>query len=202
MPTPEFAPLNDEIKSTDLLKDFKKNYPNALSMNQSLIIKMGFKKLPALGMCAYNIENNHIAISLLTTTGMKLIEAEKIKEKIKVLFVMPGLMKNQNNAKNLIKDVQSIYFHPCEKPTSCEVSKYNIIYTFKESQHKKVKLFFGKTKNDNNIKLRIKQIFDNDRVITEVYYYKYKKNIPIEIGLKNIKFNYSLQIKTREIFGG
>ncbi len=203
IPEPEFANLAIPPDYTKTLAEFRKSYPSALSMDQSAVIEIGFKKIATLGLCSYNSYNGDISLALMTTTGMKLIEIEKKSKKIKTRFLIHELSNKKNAGKQLVEDVKIIYCHPSSDYNFCELRKNSLTYGWTDSKNR-TELIFGKKADADDIELLVKKIYFDNSPVSIVYYHEYKlingKNVPVKISYFNKKFNYSLLLKTLKVF--
>ena len=202
VPESEFANFETRPDYEKILPEFRNTWPTKLSMDQSAVISIGYRKTASLGLCSFNADDKKISLALMTTTGVKLLEVENKSGITTTRFAIPELAKKENAGKQLVNDVRIIYFHSDRKYNYCELRKDRLIFGWADRYKNRTELIFGQTNASNPIELMEKKVyFDNDPV-SIVYYSDYKiingKKIPMTIGYLNKKFNYSLVLKTKK----
>lgn len=197
---PEFANFANPPDYKYVILRFKNNWPKKLSMDQTAVIEMGFTEIPAIGLCSFDSDNDEISLALMTTTGMKLIEIQKLDGKINNRFSIPELAKNKNSGKQLIEDVSTIYIHPQKKYDYCEIRKNSLVYGWTENIKNRTELVFGIKKGEKQLRLMEKRVYFDNNPVSYVYYSDYKMDIPMTVSYINKKFGYSLILKTQKVY--
>ena len=201
LPRAEFTDFTSHLKAREILNEFRKYSVKQISMNQAVIIRMGFREFTALGMCDYNTTTEEISLALMTTTGIKLIEVASKAGKINRCFTAPGFTKNGSRAERLIENVRNIYFQPKGDFSSYRVLPDRVICTWKDKQGK-TELLFGKAPDSEKIFLFEKRLYTANALAATVYYSNYRqingKDIPMTIAYRSSKYNYSLILKTKK----
>jgi len=204
IPKPEFANFATSPDLEKVLQKFRKSFPKELSMDQSAVISIGFRKTASLGLCSFNAYNKEIALALMTTTGVKLLEVSKKSGISKTRFAIPELAKKESAGKQLIHDVEVIYFQPNRKYDYCELRKEKLIFGWTDIYKNKTELIFGHTNESNPIELMEKKVYFDNTPVYIVYYSDYKeingKRIPMTIGYLNKKFDYTIVLKTKKLY--
>jgi len=202
-PEPEFAKFAKQQNPKKILIQFKKEWPNKLSMDQSAVIGIGKKKITAIGLCAFNADTDKISLALMTLTGMKLLEMKRENGKTETYFSISEITNKESATKQLIQDIKMIYFQPSYTPYSCKTGSNKIIYQWKHA-NKKTVLIFGQDSKSKQVVLLIKKQYIDNNLNSLVYYSNYKKkngkNVPMTIHYQNRKFDYSLILKTKKIY--
>ena len=200
---PEFANFATMPNQKIILSNFLQHHPNQLSMEQSALIIIGRKKIISIGMCRFDIKKDEIALALITTTGMKIVELSKENGKTTTHFAISEITNQKNASQQLIKDIHNIYFQQTSCPENIEINKTRIIYNWKNG-NKKTELIFGKLSKQSKIELLVKKVYSEGTLDCVIYYSDYKlkhgKNIPMTIHYENREFDYSLILKTKKIY--
>ena len=201
---PEFANFENSPNYRKVMPEFRDNWPEQLSLDQSVVMEIGFSKTTAIGLCSFDAKNKDISLALITTTGMKLLEAVRRSGKTETLFSIPELAKREAAGKQLIEDVDTIYIHPEIKYSYYELRKNRLIYCWEDGAKNRTELIFGKNRENSELMLMSKKVYFDNSPISIVYYSDYKeirgKKIPMTIGLLNKKFGYSILIRTKKVY--
>lgn len=202
-PEPEFAPLIKPLHTRKLFDNFKKEFPDKLSLEQSALISIGQKKITAIGVCKFDTQKDEIALLLATTTGMKILELSRTNNRTITHFALPEITNKVNAAKQLIKDIHNIYFHPVKPTDNININDNKITYTW-ETENGHEELVFGRVPKHNKVVLLIKRVFNKGELNSVVYYSDYQskngKTIPLTIHYENRKYDYSLILKTKKLY--
>ena len=202
-PEPEFAPLIEPPQTQNLFDDFKTKFPNKLSMEQSALISIGHKKITAIGICKFDTQKDEIALMLVTTTGMKILELSRSKNRTVTHFALPEITNKVHASKQLIADIHNIYFQPVKATDDININGNKITYTWKTEKGCE-QLVFGRLPKQNKVALQIKRVFYKGTLDSVVYYSDYQrkngKTIPMTIHYENRKYDYSLILKTKKLY--
>ncbi len=202
-PEPQFADFEKPQNSKQIFSNFLKHHPQHLSIEQSVLITIGSKKIISIGLCRFDINNDEIALALITTTGMKILELSKTNGKTTTHFAISEITNKKNASKQLIKDIENIYFSPSGQLKNITIKKNRLIYNWSQG-NRRTELLFGRLSKQSKINLLIKKIYTSGTLESVVYYSDYNlkngKNIPMTIHYENRKFDYSLILKTKQIY--
>ena len=202
-PEPEFDTLTSPPNKKKVFNDFIRQYPDKLSMEQSALITIGKKKIISIGVCRFDIKKDEIALLLVTTTGMKILELSRSNGTTKTHFAFPEITNKTNASEQLVKDIHNIYFQPLNYSGNAEINENRIIYKW-NNKNIRTELVFGRTPQHKKIVLLIKKIFNGEILDSVVYYSDYQlkhgKNVPMTIHYENRTYDYSLILKTKKLY--
>jgi hypothetical protein len=206
-PRPEFANFATSPDLRKVLVDFRKNNIQACSLYQTAIIEIKGKSIASIGFCAFDAENGNIALSLMSTTGMKFIEISEFNGKKKSVFTMPDVASEEKAAERIGEDIKRIFLQPKGNPKDYITTKNSLSFNW-INRDLQTELVFGKSQQQG-IKgplLLAKKIYFKGSLESLVYYYDYKrvegKLFPMRIRYENKKFDYNLTLKTKEVSYG
>lgn len=201
---PEFTEFTDIPDYRDVLTKFRRTFPHRLSLDQTAVIRKGFLELTSLGLCSFDAATDDISVALVTTTGIKLLQAERKGGRITAETNIAQLAGSEDNsARTLIEDVENIYFQPVGNPDYCELRGKFLTYGWSRNKNR-TELVFGTTADDMEIRLRIKKIYFDNSLRFLVYYSDYRNSgtlaVPYKICYENSKSSYTLELRTIKLY--
>lgn len=206
-PQPEFAKFAKPPVPHAVLKEFREKALTECTVFQKAVIDIKGRKMAALGLCSIDAEQKYIALSLISTTGIKLIEFAEHNGVRRSSFVFSDIATGDQAAKRIGDDIKRIYIHPNGDPLFNESTENAVILIWDKGDIR-TELRFGKSSKEDIGKTLLleKKIFIDDTLEGVVYYYDYKKInekiSPMRIHYKNKKYDYSLTLKTNEVVDG
>jgi len=206
-PRPEFANFANSPDPREVLINFRKNNIKACSLYQTAIIEIKGKSFASIGLCSFDADKGDIALSLMSTTGMKFVEISEFNGKKKSVFSMPDIAPEKKAAQRIGEDVKRIFIQPEGNPKDYLINKNSLSFNWINGDLR-TELIFGKP-HQKEIKkpiLMAKKIYLKDSLESLVYYYDYKcfkgKIFPMRIRYENEKYDYNLTLKTKEVSYG
>jgi len=204
-PRPVFANFAIAPEPLQVLKEFQKNRLEACTLVQTAILDIKGRKMVAIGLCAYDMNRDYIALSLISTTGIKLIEIAEFNGKRRAAFAISDIADGDQAANQIADDIKRIYMQPKNNPLYYNCTKNKVTFIWRNGK-KQNELLFGFQKDTGKAVLKEKKIFDNKKLQAAVFYFDHKefngKNIPMRIRYENYKFNYNLTLKNQEVIQG
>ena len=204
-PRPVFADFAIAPKPLKVLQGFKKNRLEACTLVQNAILDIKGKKMVAIGLCAYDMNRDYIALSLISTTGIKLIEIAEFNGKRRSAFAISDIADGNQAANQIADDIKRIYMQPKTDPLYYNCTKNKVVFIWRDGKNQN-ELLFGFQKNTGKAVLKEKKIFDNKKLQAAVFYFDHKefngKSIPMRIRYENYQFNYNLTLKNQEVIEG
>jgi hypothetical protein len=193
-------------KPLELYDAYKKSHPESLGFVQKAVLDLNGHLIPALGLCKYNQTDQFVALSLLTTTGIKVLEVEESNNRIIKSFVMPDLAKKINSEKKAVAqiadDIKLIFFMPKGKPVEFLHNSNFMLLSWKNGMRKTV-LKFGWNKKLKRFVLKEKLYYIKQYPEVSVFYYEHKiydnKIVPMKVRYENFRFGYNLTITNTDI---
>jgi len=196
-PPPDFPELIAPLDAELVIKQFRKTWPQRATQFQVAVIEISGWPLTALGLSRFDAKNGEIALSLMSTTGVKLLEIMGPPNQQKIYFALPEITPEHQVGKQVGGDVRRIYLHPVEKADDCGFHRHRLTYGW-TGREQRTELVFGGEKSD----LKIKRIFSSNRLICRIYYYDYQEvagfRLPARIRMENLEYDYNLTLKNRE----
>lgn len=204
-PRPEFEYFPQTPNPLKVLKEFRKNQIVSCTMAQNAVMEINNKSIAAIGLCAFNSEQGYIALSLISTTGIKLIEVAEFNGKRRAVFAISDISDENKAADRIADDVKRIYIHPTGNPAFYQVSDPKVTFIWLKDKVKN-ELSFGYDHKLKRTVLKEKKILIEDELVGSVFYYEHKifngKNVAMRIRYENYKYGYNLIIKNREVIEG
>lgn len=201
-PRPVFATFAKTPAPLKVFKSIEKNRVNACTMFQNAIIEIKGKGMAAIGLCSYDINRGYIAVSLISTTGIKLIEVAEFNGKRRQVFAMSDIANGDKAANRIADDVKRIYIQPTGPPQYLKCSVNSVLFIWSKGKIRN-ELRLGHDSPSNPIVLQEKKIFLDNELEGAVFYYDYKdingKQFPMRIRYENYKYNYNLTLKNKEV---
>jgi len=193
-------------KPLELVKKYRQSYAKKMTFSQKAVIELNGHKMPALGMCAFNQSEKYLALSLLTTTGIKVLEVEQKNNFIAKSFVMPDIAKKINSEKTAVaqiaSDIKFIFYFPEGKPEEFSQNKSSMSVYWKKTP-RKICLKFGWNSKLKRFVLKEKMLYIKNYIESVAYYYNHQvynnKIVPMKIRYENYRFGYNLIINNTEI---
>jgi hypothetical protein len=203
---PDFPEIKEKIKFSKVYKHFIKNFQFKGEYVQKVVIELNGRSIPALGMCSYDLLSKRVALTLLTTTGVKILELDEDDGIMKKAFIMPEMAKKIRNGEKAVQqiadDIKHIYFKPFEQPNECSRNQNSVSLFFK-NDIRKTELKFGLDLNNASFVLKEKYFYIKRYPESAVFYYDYElhngKLIPMRIRYENYLYGYNLTIKNTEV---
>ena len=175
------------------------------TMAQNAVLEMKGRSIAAIGLCAFSNERGYLALSLISTTGIKLIEIAEFNGKRRSVFAISEIADDEKAADLIADDVKRIYFHPLGNPLyyQCSANKVRLIWIEGSIKNE---LSFGFDQELERTVLKEKKIFIDNELAGLVYYYDHQvfngRNVAMRIRYENYKYGYNLILKNREVIEG
>lgn len=206
-PRPEFVYFANPPAPRQVLDDFRKKNIEACSLYQTAVIEIKGKSIAAIGFCAFDADKGDIALSLMSTTGMKFIEIAEFNGKKSSVFTLPDVASEEQAALRIGEDIKRIFIQPKGDPKDYQLTSSSLSFGWLDKDLR-TELIFGRSpeKDIDGLLLLGKKIYVKDSLAGEVYYYDYKnlhgKLVPMRIRYENQNFDYNLTLKTKEVSYG
>ena len=206
-PRPEFANFANSPDPVKVMMDFRKNNIQACSLYQTAIIEVKGKSIASIGFCSFDAENGNIALSLMSTTGMKFVEIAEINGKKSAILTLPDVAFKQKAIQGISEDIKRIYIQPKGIPEDFLETDRSLSFNWVNGDLR-TELIFGQSpkKDIKGLLLLTKKIYLKDLLDSVVFYYDYKKIndklMPMRIRYENDKYDYNLILKTKEVSHG
>jgi hypothetical protein len=189
-----------------LFSILKNHHPESMIFAQKAVLELNGHSMPAIGLCKYNQPDKFAALSLLTATGIKVLEVEEKNNRVIKSFIMPDLADKIKSEKKAVAqiadDIKFIFFIPEKKPVEFLKTSSYMLLGWKNGIRKTV-LKFGWAPDIHQFVLKEKIYYIKQYPEMSVFYYNHKKHnnkiIPMKIRYENFRFGYSLIIKNTDI---
>ncbi|MBN1864678.1 MAG: hypothetical protein JW808_07235 [Victivallales bacterium] len=189
----------------EIFDSFDKVRARRLTLCQSAVLEFKGQASSAIGLCSYDSGLGYIALSLISPTGVKLLEFVELNRKRRFVFVMPELAPGEEAAERIADDARRIYFHPEGKPTYYGITARYVSLVFDEGEFR-TELRFGIDPGTGETVLREKRILLGDRLESLVFYLDYSDYdgllYPGRIRYENFSHGYVLSLKNLEVVKG
>ncbi len=176
-----------------------------LTLCQSAVLELKGQATSAIGLCSYDSGQGYIALSLMTSTGMKLLEFVELNRKRRFVFVMPDLASGEEASERIADDARRIYFHPAGTPSHYGVTDRYVNLVFDEGVVR-TELRFGIDPGAGETVLREKRISVGGKLESLVFYLDYTDfdglMYPGRIRYENFSHEYVLSLRNLEVVKG
>ena len=204
-PRPKFIDFPKTPEPLKLLKEFRKNQIVSCTMAQNAVLDLNGKSMAAIGLCAFDNSRGYLAVSLISTTGIKLIEVAEFNGKRRSVFAISDISNEEKAADRIADDVKRIYTHPKGNPLYYQCNSNKVVFIWPTGKIKN-ELSLGYNPQSGKVVLKEKKIFVDNVLEGCVFYYDYQdfkgKDIPMRIRYENYKYGYSLTLKNTEVVEG
>ncbi|MCP3900854.1 MAG: DUF3261 domain-containing protein [Desulfobacteraceae bacterium] len=190
---------SNAIKEISEYNDFVMQKTNIIS---SITFNFRGRGMSALGITQLDTKNKDFKVAALNPMGVTLLAIKMEKGDIVSSYVMPQFEKGglEKAAEMIGKDIAHIYFNRKIDlhDKSLTLDKYRVSINPQIDKNNYKYVFSGKP-----LKLMKKTMYENNKKVWSVDYYDYKninnKEIAFKIFLKNYRYGYTLEIKSKDI---
>ncbi len=204
VPKHDLISLNNLNKTTAIkeISEYNDSVMQKTNIISSITFNFRGRGMSALGITQLDTKNKNFKVAALNPMGVTLLAIKMEKGAIVSSYVMPQFEKGglEKAAEMIGKDIAHIYFNRKidlqDKPLTLDKYKASIKFQVDNNDYRYV--FSG-----NPLKLMQKTMYENNKKVWSVDYYDYKninnKEIAFKIFLKNFRYGYTLEIKSKDI---
>ena len=188
--------------SAEILASFREEWPDKAVLRHSTVMEFRGVRVSGLGICSFDASSENVAMALLTTTGVKLLEVESKRGKARGEFRIEGVNDRARAASELAGDVAFAFIQPGGPPANATVQGNQLRFVWIGADGGRTELVFGRQNIvASPVRLLEKVSFAEDGVRRRsAFYYDYKplpdgKSIPGRIRLENSAAGYNVTLE-------